>query len=221
MNRMDSVFLRCVLFTLLLSVSSLVSADWTRVGEARAGGDAKEFSISGRADTVRIICLEGTVIINTLVVREGGEREHFPVTRRLNAGESVDVPLNRQRNITGFRISDGGRGRYEVQMRAEPEAAPIPRQRDRFRQVAQLAAGGNAKEVSLTDPVRAIRIQSVSDTVIINTVVIRDGAARRAVPVTRRLSQGEYFDVPLNPGENVTGLRISDGGNGQYHVLVR
>lgn len=210
-----------ILPVLFFGVSSIASAGWTRVGEAHAGGDAKEFRISGRADRVRIVCLEGSVVINTLVAREGGQRESFPVTRRLNQGESVEVSLGRQRNVTGFRVSDSGRGRYEVQMRGRSGSATSSGGSGRYRQIAEFTAGGTAKEVSVTEPVRAIRIQASSGTVVLNTVVIRDGAARRSIPVTRRLAAGEYVDLPLQSGENISGLRISDGANGRYRVLVR
>jgi len=206
-------------FSALICFPALVMGGWTRVGEAQAGGDAKEFGTSGRADTVRILCREGIVVINTLVVREGGQHEPFRVTRRLNAGESVEIPLGRLRDVTGFRISDSGRGRYEVQMRGGSEAA-APRSGG-FKRVAELTAGGDAKEVAVNERVRTVRIQGVSGTVTVNTLVVRDGAARRSIPVTRRLSAGEHADVELGGRENVSGLRISDGGAGRYQVLIR
>ncbi|MCC5845820.1 MAG: hypothetical protein JJU05_16350 [Verrucomicrobia bacterium] len=210
---------KLAVFSALICFPAFVMGSWTRVGEAQAGGDAKEFGASGRADTVRILCKEGFVVINTLVVREGSERESFRVTRRLTAGESVEISLGSLRNVTGLRISDSGRGRYEVQMRGGSEPA-APRSGG-FKRVAELTAGGDAKEVAVNERVRTVRIQCVSGTVTVNTVVVRDGAARRSIPVTRRLSDGEHVDLELGSGENVSGLRISDGGGGRYQVLIR
>lgn len=206
-------------FLVMMCISGLAAGGWTRIGEAKAGGDAKEFAGAGQADTVRILSREGTVVINTLVVREGSGRESFRVSRRLNAGESVEIPLGRHRNISGLRVSDSGRGLYEVQVRKR--SASEPSGSAGFKRVAELTAGGDAKEVAVNRRVRTVRIQAVSGTVTVNTLVVRDGSARRSFPVTRRLAPGEYADVDLGGRENVSGLRISDGGGGRYQVLIR
>jgi hypothetical protein len=206
-------------FLLLMCFTGLAAGGWKRVGEAQAGGDAKEFGTSGRVDAVRVLCREGFVVINTLVVREGSGRESFRVSRRLNAGESVEIPLGRLRDVTGMRISDSGRGRYEIQMRGGSE--PSASRSGGFKRVAELTASGDAKEIAVNERVRTVRIYCVSGTVTVNTLVVRDGAARRSIPVTRRLSAGEHADVELGGRENVSGLRISDGGGGRYQVLVR
>lgn len=206
----------------LLFFAGPLRADWTRVGEATAGGGAKEFSVSGRSNMARIKCLEGTVIVNTLVVREGGQRSPITVARRLQAGEHVDVDLGGVRNVTGFRISDDGRGRYEVSMRTAEPPEEAPRRSDRgWTHISGLDAGGGAKEVAVNRRADAFRIRCTSGTVIINTVVVRDGAQRQSITVARRLQAGEHADIELGGTENVSGLRISDSGRGRYDVLVR
>jgi hypothetical protein len=195
-------------------------ADWVRVGDARAEGDAKEFRASGRASTARIICKEGSVIINTLVVREGSDRHSIRVTRRLQAGEQVEVDLGGVRNVTGFRISDSGGGRYEVEMKQE-KSRPVQKDRGGWTQVAELNAGGDAKEVAVNRHISAVRLEWISGRVGFNTMVVRDGSARRSVTVGRALGDGEHVELKLGSGENVSGLRISDSGRGRYRVLVR
>ena len=46
-------------------------------------------------------------------------RQEFvdPVAVRLAAGESREIDLGSARNVTGLRISDGGKGTYEIQVR--------------------------------------------------------------------------------------------------------
>ncbi|NLG35656.1 MAG: hypothetical protein GX548_09925 [Lentisphaerae bacterium] len=87
---------------------------WEALTELSAGKDAKEVAVNRSIRMVQIECLDGSVIINTLVVREGGAKDALTVGRRFNAGDKQDLDLGRVRNVTGLRISDGGRGRYRV-----------------------------------------------------------------------------------------------------------
>jgi hypothetical protein len=87
---------------------------WQTIATLKSGGDAKEVAVNLSIRTVRIECIEGAVIVNTLVVREGGAKDPLTVARRFNAGDKQDLDLGRVRNVTGLRISDGGRGRYKI-----------------------------------------------------------------------------------------------------------
>ena len=87
---------------------------WEALAELSPGKEAKEVAVNRTIRAVQIECLEGSVIVNTLVVREGGAKEALTVGRRFNAGDRQDLDLGRERNVTGLRISDGGRGRYRV-----------------------------------------------------------------------------------------------------------
>ncbi|MBQ3811264.1 MAG: hypothetical protein II839_10645 [Kiritimatiellae bacterium] len=79
-------------------------------------GDAVECGIptSHQIKKVRIVCTAGTVSVNTVVLREGGSKTSFPVTRRLAPGETAEIDLGGHRKATGLRVSAGGKGAYNV-----------------------------------------------------------------------------------------------------------
>lgn len=87
---------------------------WEPVADLSPSRDAKEVAVNRSIRWVQLECLEGSVIINTVVIREGGAKDPITVARRFQAGEKHDIDLGRERNVTGLRISDGGRGRYRV-----------------------------------------------------------------------------------------------------------
>ena len=99
---------------LLVIGATLAAADWKTVAEVTAGGDAKELAVNRTIRTVQIECTEGTVIVNTVVIREGAGKNPITVARRFAKGEKQDIDLGTARQVTGLRISDGGRGKYKV-----------------------------------------------------------------------------------------------------------
>ena len=92
---------------------------YSHVGSYTAGGSAKETGApsSRPIRKVRIVATSGSVIVNTVVVREGGAKTPHTLAVRLAAGESREIDLGSARNVTGLRISDGGKGTYEIQVR--------------------------------------------------------------------------------------------------------
>ena len=92
---------------------------YSRVGSYTAGGSAKETGgpSSRPIRKVRIVATSGSVIVNTVVVREGGAKTPHTLAVRLAAGESREIDLGSARRVTGLRISDGGKGTYEIQVR--------------------------------------------------------------------------------------------------------
>lgn len=66
---------------------------------------------------VRLVGTSGKVSVNSVVLREGGAKTSFPVTRRLEPGENVEVDLGGSRQATGLRISAGGKGTFDVYVR--------------------------------------------------------------------------------------------------------
>lgn len=107
---------------LLLGVSVALAGSkkkdrWESIADLTAGRDAKEVAVNRSIRMVQIECTEGTVIVNTVVVREGGAKDPITVARRFNAGDKQDLDLGRERNVTGLRISDSGRGRYRVNVK--------------------------------------------------------------------------------------------------------
>lgn len=94
--------------------------------ELRAIGEPKEVPVNREVTGCRIEVVNGSVIINTVVVREGGKKTPITVGRRLGVGESVDLPFGPKRLVTGLRISDGGGGTYRVFINAEPPPGAQP-----------------------------------------------------------------------------------------------
>lgn len=87
---------------------------WQAVADVTAGGDAKELAVNRVLRVIQIECTTGTVIVNTLWVREGAAKSPVTVARRFSEGEKQDIDLGSARQVTGLRISDGGRGTYKI-----------------------------------------------------------------------------------------------------------
>lgn len=83
------------------------------------GGSAIECGIPTQKSikTVRLVATSGAVSVNTVVLREGSAKTPFTVTRRISAGESVEIDLGGHRQATGLRISTGGKGEFDVFVR--------------------------------------------------------------------------------------------------------
>jgi hypothetical protein len=107
------------LAVLALLVTSLTTAkdDWHKVATLTAGGQAKEVTVNRDARTVRITAESGTVVVNTVVVREGAKTTPHPVTAKLTAKAHHDIDLGTKTRITGLRISDGDKGTYTVSVK--------------------------------------------------------------------------------------------------------
>ena len=84
-------------------------------GEFQAGGGAKEYSFSAGHYRCTITILDGSVGFNTIVIRAGGNKRSQTIGAKFQRGQSFDVPIDR--DSTGLRISDTGRGRYRVSVR--------------------------------------------------------------------------------------------------------
>jgi len=91
-----------------------VLAGWQVVSDVTAGGGAKELAVNRSIRLVRIECTSGAVIINTVVIREGGVKTPITVARKLNTGEKWEHDLGGAHQVTGLRISDSGKGTYKV-----------------------------------------------------------------------------------------------------------
>ena len=86
-----------------------------RPGEFSAGGNAKEYAFGAGHRRCTITVTEGSVGFRTIVVRSGGAKKPHAFNTTLQKGQSLDVPIDR--DATGLRISDTGRGRYRVTVR--------------------------------------------------------------------------------------------------------
>lgn len=89
---------------------------WRTVGTVtvRGKGGADELPGAGPIRRIRIRGIDGTIVINTVQVREGGNHTPVPITTRFSPGQEVVRDLPREMNTTGFRISKEGNGSVEV-----------------------------------------------------------------------------------------------------------
>lgn len=82
------------------------------LGEFAAAGGAKEVSIGGNRTKVSIEFISGTTSVNSIVLRSGGRKTPITVVTRFNQGQRYDFDIGR--DVTGFRISCSGNGRFRV-----------------------------------------------------------------------------------------------------------
>jgi len=106
---------KLILALALVVLSSTVAlAGWKLVSDVTAGGGAKELTVNRSIRLVRLECTSGSVIINTVVIREGAAKNAITVAKKFNAGEKWEHDLGGAHQVTGLRISDGGSGTYKV-----------------------------------------------------------------------------------------------------------
>jgi hypothetical protein len=98
-----------------MCATTVLAADWQTVADVTAGGEAKELIVNRTIRLVQIECTEGSVIVNTLWIREGDAKSPIKIARRFTRGEGQNIDLGNERQVTGFRISDGGKGTYKIQ----------------------------------------------------------------------------------------------------------
>ena len=109
---------RIHLFIALLAAGflsqSALAGGWHKVGSFTAGGDAKEMGVDRNCSACLIKVTEGSVIINTVVVREKSSKDPIKVGERIEKGGSKEIDVGDKLYVKGCRISDDGRGKYDV-----------------------------------------------------------------------------------------------------------
>ncbi len=99
----------------VMATAGLVYADhWHKIAALTAGGDAKEVTVDKTISKCIIKCTSGSVIINTLVVREGAKKTPIKVVTTFTEGQDKLIEIGERRMVTGFRISDQGSGTYSI-----------------------------------------------------------------------------------------------------------
>lgn len=91
-------------------------SQWRYIATISANGDSKAVELPG-GGSISHFKLKGTagsLIIDTLVIREGGNAEHFPISTQFSPGQEVNKDLSRIYNSTGFRVSRRGSGSVEL-----------------------------------------------------------------------------------------------------------
>ncbi len=114
---MRNVLILVTVITALFALNARAGDDWKTIAELTAGGDAKEVEYSGAISKLKIECTSGSVIINTVVIRKGGDKLPFKVGARIESGKTQLVTVGDQQGVTGLRVSDDGRGTYKVRVR--------------------------------------------------------------------------------------------------------
>lgn len=103
-----------------LAVSSaLAGPKWVSIGEFQVtGGDKGKIApYNGPVTACRIVCTEGSIIVNTFIILEGNKKTPIPVAVRIPAGQMHEITLpDGPRTVTGFRISDNARGKYRLEV---------------------------------------------------------------------------------------------------------
>jgi len=112
--RRQLIFVMALLAGLIFAGQSWAKS-WKPLADLRSGGKAKEVAITQKISFVQILVLEGNVIINTIVVRRGSQKKPHTVARKFGPNEAYTLKLSAPGQVTGLRISDGGKGRYLVQ----------------------------------------------------------------------------------------------------------
>lgn len=100
-----------------VGVQQAEASKWKRVASLSAGAGAKEVAINRDVRDFRIVCTEGSVIINTIVVREGSKTTPVTIAQRLNKDDKREFSIPAKAYVTGLRISDDGRGQYAVHVK--------------------------------------------------------------------------------------------------------
>ena len=107
-----------MLLALLSAGPAVAGPKWKNLGDFTTGGGAKEIAVNREISEIAIDVKEGQVIINTLWVREGAKKTEITVAKAMNKGDETHfIKLDGQRNVTGFRVSDGAKGRYRISVK--------------------------------------------------------------------------------------------------------
>ncbi|MBN2301023.1 MAG: hypothetical protein JXN60_00770 [Lentisphaerae bacterium] len=224
MNRVNRIRKYIILLAcfLLIAVASHAKQHWKLVSRLQAGGGAKEVPFSMTISQIRILCVKNSVILNTVVVREETKKDARQVVRTLGKGEEIVLDLDRPTQVTGLRISDGLEGEYEVYVKkAKDTAMSKIVNEDKWQLVSEVYTGKGVTEIEVGRRISSVKICCIKGFVVINTVVVREGDKKMAIPVTTRFEKNQEHIINLNDVRNVTSLRISDDGRGEYAVYIR
>lgn len=110
---MKRLLLSAFIFAISASFA-LAGSGWHKVASLDAGGEAKEVAVNRNCSVCLVKVTDGSVIINTVVVREGEKKTPHTVGARIEKGGNQEIGIGSKTYVTGFRISDDGKGHYEV-----------------------------------------------------------------------------------------------------------
>lgn len=90
-----------------------------------------------------------------------------------------------------------------------------------FVRAGSYSAGGAIEApIPTRNTIKQVLIAATSGTVSVNTMVLREGAAKTPYTVSARLAAGETRMIELGGRHQATGIRVSTGGKGTFDVYV-
>lgn len=113
------------------------------------------------------------------------------------------------------------RGRDDRHRRGDDRGSARPRIPKGFVRAGSYSAGGAVEApIPTSNTIKQVLIAATSGSVAVNTVVLREGAAKTSYTVSARLAAGETRMIELGGRRQATGLRVSTGGKGTFDVYV-
>ena len=82
------------------------------------------------------------------------------------------------------------------------------------------AGGAIEAPIPTSNTIKQVLIAATSGTVAVNTMVLREGAAKTSYTVSARLAAGQTRMIELGGRHQATGIRVSTGGKGTFDVYV-
>ncbi len=96
-----------------------------------------------------------------------------------------------------------------------------PRIPSGFVRAGSYSAGGAIEApIPTSKTIKQVLIAATSGTVAVNTMVLREGAAKTSYTVSARLAAGQTRMIELGGRHQATGIRVSTGGKGTFDVYV-
>jgi hypothetical protein len=90
-----------------------------------------------------------------------------------------------------------------------------------FVRAGSYSAGGAIEApIPTSKTIKQVLIAATSGTVAVNTMVLREGAAKTSYTVSARLAAGQTRMIELGGRHQATGIRVSTGGKGTFDVYV-
>ena len=104
--------------SMLTATPAHADGKWKNYGHVTVDKkDAVELGVGQKVSKVRITCTDGSIIINTLVVRQAGAKTPHTVGARIDKGEEQMIEIGDEVMVDGFRISYDGRGSFKVDVK--------------------------------------------------------------------------------------------------------
>ena len=90
-----------------------------------------------------------------------------------------------------------------------------------FVRAGSYSAGGAVEApIPTSKTIKQVLIAATSGNVAVNTMVLREGAAKTSYTVSAQLAAGQTRMIELGGRRQATGLRVSTGGRGTFDVYV-